>query len=151
MQRLLASLAAGILFGLGLSVSQMVNPGKVVAFLDLAGSWDPSLAFVMVGAILVSSVGYRLAGRRPRPLFADVFNLPTARQIDGRLIGGAALFGVGWGLSGFCPGPAVASLAFGLVPALVFVLAMIAGMAIDATLGGLPARSPVGGVPAIDG
>lgn len=120
--------AAGILFGLGLAVSQMVNPAKVLAFLDIAGRWDPSLALVMAGALGVTFLGYRLVQRRPVPLAEPAFHLPTARDVDGRLIGGAALFGIGWGLVGFCPGPAVASLAYGASGSFIFVSAMIVGM-----------------------
>jgi hypothetical protein len=134
MTSLLATLVAGVLFGIGLGVSQMVNPAKVLAFLDLAGNWDPSLAFVMGGALVVTAGGYRLALRRPRPLLAAAFSLPTARDVDGRLLGGAAAFGVGWGMSGFCPGPAVASLAYGLFPSVAFVVSMIGGMALEAWL-----------------
>jgi hypothetical protein len=128
----IAAFLAGLLFGVGLSVSQMINPAKVIAFLDVAGRWDPSLAFVMGGAVLVTAVGFRWALAWPRPLFAAVFRLPTAREVDARLVVGAALFGVGWGMSGFCPGPAIASLAYGLLPSVVFVASMVAGMALQA-------------------
>lgn len=124
------ALVAGLVFGIGLTVSQMVNPAKVLAFLDVAGNWDPSLAFVMGGALLVTFVGYRLAWRRPKPLLGERFALPTARQIDLPLIAGAVLFGVGWGLVGLCPGPAIAALTLGGWPVLLFVGAMVAGMAL---------------------
>jgi uncharacterized protein len=134
MIRSLVALAAGILFGLGLAISQMVNPAKVLAFLDigaaapgLAGAWDPSLALVMGGALAVTMLGYRLALRRPEPVLGGAFQLPQATHIDRRLVGGAAIFGVGWGLVGFCPGPAIASLAFGLHQSFIFVAAMLAG------------------------
>ena len=103
---LLVNAIAGFLFGLGLVIGGMSNPAKVLNFLDLAGSWDPSLAFVMAGALAVTFIGYKLVFRQPRPLLAARFHLPELKQIDRRLVLGAAIFGVGWGLSGFCPGPA---------------------------------------------
>jgi uncharacterized membrane protein YedE/YeeE len=132
MSRTIAALFAGALFGVGLVVSGMANPQKVVGFLDVAGDWDPTLAFVMGGALLVTVPAFRLILRRPRPVLADGFALPTKSDVDGRLLGGAALFGVGWGLSGFCPGPAVAALSTGLTPVLAFVAAMLVGMAVYA-------------------
>jgi len=120
--------AAGFVFGIGLIVSQMASPAKVLGFLDLAGRWDPSLAFVMGGAIAVAVIGFALASRRPATLLGTPFLLPTTRVIDARLVGGAVLFGVGWGLGGFCPGPALVALGAGQMKALVFVAAMIAGM-----------------------
>ncbi len=128
MIRELTSLGAGILFGLGLSISQMMNPAKVKGFLDVAGDWDPSLAFVMAGALAVTAVGYRIILGRSAPLFAPSFQVPGARRVDVPLVVGAAIFGVGWGLGGFCPGPAVAGLAYGIAPVLVFVASMLAGM-----------------------
>jgi uncharacterized protein len=122
------NLLAGLLFSLGLIVSGMVNPAKVLNFLDLFGSFDPSLAFVMLAAVAVTFVGYRLVLRRPRPMLADRFRLPLAQSIDGHVIIGPAIFGLGWGLSGFCPGPAVASLPLLAYGTLVFVPAMLAGM-----------------------
>ncbi|MEJ7872882.1 MAG: DUF6691 family protein [Rubrobacteraceae bacterium] len=130
MLRILVNLFAGALFGLGLAVSGMVDPAKVIGFLDVAGDWDPTLAFVMGGALLVTIPAFRLIFKRPRPVLADEFELPTKKELDARLLGGSALFGVGWGLSGFCPGPAVTALATGLTPVFAFVVAMIAGMAI---------------------
>jgi uncharacterized membrane protein YedE/YeeE len=127
---LLAILASGILFGAGLALSGMVNPMKVVNFLDLTGLWDPSLIFVMAGGLIVTVIGYRLAWSRQRPLFAQRFALPSASAIDTPLIAGAALFGLGWGLAGFCPGPAIASLVFGRAETLIFIIAMAAGMLI---------------------
>ena len=109
METVLAALLSGLLFGAGLTISQMVNPAKVAGFLDVAGDWDPSLALVMGGALTVTAICYRLTMRRGAPLLASDFRLPTAEDVDARLIGGAALFGVGWGLAGFCPGPAIAS------------------------------------------
>lgn len=123
----IAALGTGILFGLGLALSQMVDPMRVLGFLDVAGTWDPTLAFVMGGALAVTLPAFRLVLRRPAPLFAGGFQLPTKRDLDLPLIGGSALFGVGWGLVGFCPGPAIASMAWGLWPSFVFVAAMLAG------------------------
>jgi uncharacterized membrane protein YedE/YeeE len=128
MRRIFSSFSAGILFGAALTISQMVNPRKVTDFLDFLGNWDPSLAFVMGGALAVTALGYRLVLRRPHPLFVSEFRLPAGQRIDARLIGGAALFGVGWGLAGFCPGPAVASLGYGMWQSVVFVSAMLVGM-----------------------
>jgi uncharacterized protein len=130
MLKMLVNLFAGVLFGLGLAVSGMVDPQKVIGFLDVAGHWDPTLAFVMGGALLVAIPAFRLIFRRSRPVLADDFDLPTKDSLDASLLGGAALFGVGWGLSGFCPGPSVTALASGLVPVFAFVAAMIAGMAL---------------------
>ena len=130
MAQMLVAAIAGIVFGLGLGVSQMVDPAKVLAFLDLAGDWDPSLAFVMGGAVAVSLVAFRYSLRRRAPLLARSFALPEVSGIDARLLAGAALFGAGWGLVGFCPGPAIASFAFGQVESALFVAAMAAGMAV---------------------
>lgn len=128
MTRVLGGLLAGLLFGAGIALSGMINPAKVAAFLDVAGAWDPSLAFVMLGAVAVTAVGYRLAFRRARPLFAAGFTLPTRSELDFQLLAGAAIFGVGWGLGGYCPGPALAGLAFGAPETLGFVAGMVAGM-----------------------
>lgn len=124
------ALIAGILFGLGLIISGMTNPAKVIGFLDIAGKWDPSLAFVMGGAILIGVLAFRFAARRTTVFLGGPMHLPTSRKIDRRLILGGLTFGVGWGLAGFCPGPALASLATGGVKPWVFTLAMLAGMAI---------------------
>ncbi len=126
----LISLLIGLVFGCGLIVSGMSNPAKVLAFLDLAGDWDPSLALVMAGAIAVGLVAFRIAGRRPTSLRGKPLQMPTARQIDRRLLAGSALFGIGWGLAGICPGPALVLLGTGAAKGFVFVLAMLAGMAI---------------------
>lgn len=130
----LAALAAGLLFGLGLIVSEMVDPAKVIGFLDVFGDWDPSLAFVMAGAVAVSALGYAVAKRRGRPVLASRFQVPDRRDLDIRLLCGAAIFGVGWGLAGLCPGPALVALS--LVPGkvIVFVAAMLAGMALSGLL-----------------
>jgi hypothetical protein len=124
----LAALASGVLFGVGLAISGMTLPAKVLGFLDVAGDWDPSLALVMAGAITVHFLGARLALGRAAPLFDASFHLPTRRDVDARLVGGAALFGVGWGLAGYCPGPALVSLVTGALPVVVFVATMAAGM-----------------------
>ncbi|NGN42276.1 YeeE/YedE family protein [Mesorhizobium sp. CGMCC 1.15528] len=122
------NLLLGLLFGIGLVVSGMSNPPKVLNFLDLAGTWNPSLLFVMIGAVLVTFLGYRIVLRRDRPLLANAFRLPTAKDVDARLLSGAAIFGIGWGLGGFCPGPALTALGFAAPGALVFVPAMFAGL-----------------------
>jgi uncharacterized protein len=126
--RSLAGLAAGLLFGLGLIVSGMADPAKIQNFLDLAGTWDPSLAFVMASAVSVTFAGYRALASRARPLLAEKFYWPTVSDIDRPLIAGAALFGLGWGLSGFCPGPALTALPLMAQGTLVFVPAMFVGM-----------------------
>lgn len=126
----LTSLLAGLVFGLGLIASGMANPAKVLGFLDLAGRWDPSLALVMAGAIAVGSVAFLLAKNRPRSLLGAEMKLPTARHIDRRLVTGSALFGMGWGIAGFCPGPGLVALGMGESKALVFVAAMLAGMVV---------------------
>jgi hypothetical protein len=128
------NILAGLIFGLGLLIAGMANPAKVQNFLDLAGTFDPSLIFVMAGAVVVTFAGYRLVLRRPRPVLAERFYLPTAKDIDARLVGGAALFGIGWGLSGFCPGPAIVSLPLLATGTLVFVPAMLAGIAVTRLL-----------------
>jgi uncharacterized protein len=125
------SLISGTLFGIGLVVSGMSNPAKVLNFLDVFGTWDPSLAFVMAGALIVTTIGYRLAWRQPKPVLADMFDLPVSQIIDNRLLIGAATFGIGWGLSGFCPGPAVTALALLAPGTLVFVPAMLIGMGLS--------------------
>lgn len=128
MKRSFAALLAGLLFGLGLVVSQMIDPAKVLAFLDIAGSWDPSLAFVMIGAIPVAAIGFRATRRRPAPLLDTRFHGPSRTRVDRTLLTGSALFGIGWGLVGYCPGPALASLALGRWQSWVFVAAMLVGM-----------------------
>ena len=123
-----SSLISGLVFGLGLIVSGMANPAKVLGFLDLAGRWDPSLAFVMAGAIAVSAVAFAVARRRTVSFLRQVMRVPTGRHIDRRLIGGSILFGIGWGIAGFCPGPGLVALGMGELKAAVFVVAMLAGM-----------------------
>lgn len=122
------ALLTGIVFGAGLSVSDMVNPGRVLAFLDLFGAWDPSLAFVMGGAIIPAALAYFVSRKLDRPLFDATFHIPENRTIDRQLLIGAAIFGAGWGLAGYCPGPAIAGLAFGNWQPALFVIAMLAGM-----------------------
>ena len=126
--RNILTLISGLLFGTGLILSGMANPAKVQNFLDLFGSWDPSLAFVMGGAIMVTMPGFWLAQKRATPFFSDMFHMPTRTDFDARLIAGAATFGVGWGLGGFCPGPAVTSLALGSTGTLIFIATMLLGM-----------------------
>lgn len=121
---------SGLVFGLGLVVSGMINPAKVIGFLDLAGAWDPSLAFVMAGAIAVGAVAFAVARRRRTSLLGAPMQLPTNRTIDRRLVGGSLLFGAGWGVAGFCPGPSLSALGLGEPKAVVFVLAMLAGMGV---------------------
>ena len=132
--RLMSALAAGTLFGAGLTVSGMTDPQRVRGFLDLFGQWDPTLAFVMGGAVLVMAFAWRLRKRLGHPLFAERFVLPDRSDLDARLISGSALFGIGWGLAGLCPGPAIASLALAPAAVLPFVAAMFVGMAIHRLL-----------------
>lgn len=138
----LTSFVTGLVFGIGLILAGMTDPGKVQGFLDLAGRWDPSLAFVMGGAILVGALGFRAARGRASALLGDAMRLPTASAIDRRLVLGSLAFGVGWGLGGFCPGPALASLAAGRSEPLIFAGAMLAGMAIFELLERRRARAP---------
>lgn len=126
--RMIATYFIGLVFGVGISISGMANPAKVLNFFDVAGAWDPSLAFVMGGALIVTFIGYRAVFGWQRPIFAQRFDLPTLRDIDLPLIGGAALFGVGWGISGFCPGGALPALGTGRAEVFIFTAAMIAGM-----------------------
>jgi uncharacterized membrane protein YedE/YeeE len=127
MKKLLAALAAGALFGAGLTLSGMVNPLKVLNFLDIAGDWDPSLALVMGGGLVVTLITFRWVLARSAPILAAQFSLPTNNNIDTRLLAGSALFGVGWGLAGYCPGPAIAALSFGSTEPWLFVGAMLLG------------------------
>jgi uncharacterized membrane protein YedE/YeeE len=121
----LSSFLAGILFSCGLTLSQMINPTKVISFLDISGNWDPSLAFVMGAALTVTFIGYRTVLNRKLPFFVDKFQVPTRKDIDTKLIVGASVFGIGWGISGLCPGPAVASISFGGANSIIFVSTMI--------------------------
>ena len=122
--------AVGLLFGWGLMIAGMTDPGKVIGFLDLAGAWDPSLAFVMGGAIAVGFFAFGMAKKRTTSFFGGALHLPTSKDIDKRLVIGSLLFGAGWGLAGFCPGPGIVSMATGEFKGLVFVAAMVAGMAV---------------------
>ena len=126
--RILAALLIGLIFGAGITLGGMINPAKVLNFFDIAGTWDPSLAFVMGAAMVVTFIGYRLAWRRPAPLLEPAFQLPTKTAPDLPLLGGAALFGIGWGIAGFCPGGAIPALGLGERDAFLFVLAMLTGM-----------------------
>lgn len=134
MLKMVVALLSGALFGVGLAVSGMANPQKIIGFLDVTGGWDPTLLFVMGGALLVALPAFRWIFGRKSPVLAEDFELPAATEIDARLVGGSALFGLGWGLSGFCPGPAVVALvpaiAAGIVPVFAFVTAMVVGMVI---------------------
>ena len=122
------ALLSGLIFGVGLTVSRMIDPSRVIGFLDVAGAWDPTLAFVMGGALIVTIPAFAIAKRHDKTLTGHPMSLPSKNQIDRPLVIGAILFGIGWGLGGFCPGPALSALAFGLTKPLVFVAAMVAGM-----------------------
>lgn len=124
----ISSLIAGLIFGTGLILSGMANPAKVQNFLDVFGTWDPSLAFVMGGAIAITMPGFWLTQKRTKPLFQDAFHLPTRSDISTRLIIGASIFGIGWGLGGFCPGPAITAIPTGMIGTSVFVFTMVVGM-----------------------
>lgn len=132
--RKLTSFAAGLLFGLGLLLSGMANPAKVIGFLDVAGAWDPSLALVMAGAIATALVPFTWAKRRERSLLDAPMQLPSKRELDGRLIGGSLVFGIGWGIAGICPGPAIAVLLSAHWQVVLFVLAMLGGMLLFSAL-----------------
>ena len=126
--RLIASYISGLIFGIGISISGMANPAKVLNFFDVAGTWDPSLIFVMGGALIVTFIGYRFVLRRPAPTFSDAFKLPTRNDLDLPLIGGSALFGIGWGIAGFCPGGALPALGTGRSEVFIFTVALVAGV-----------------------
>ena len=126
--RILSALLVGLVFGVGIAISGMINPAKVLNFFDLAGTWDPSLIFVMGGALLTTFIGYRVVLRRPGPIIESEFKLPTNTVIDARLIGGSAVFGLGWGIAGFCPGAAVPALGSGRYEVVAFVAALLAGL-----------------------
>jgi uncharacterized membrane protein YedE/YeeE len=143
MRNILPGLVVGTLFGAGLALSDMINPARVLAFLDIAGAWDPTLAFVMGGALLPSAIGYLIARRMRRPAMAQAFCIPENRDLDGRLLLGAAIFGAGWGLVGFCPGPALAALAFGMWQPVLFVAAMLAGMGLHRVVADRPQRGEI--------
>lgn len=126
--RLLTAWAIGLIFGFGITISGMGNPAKVLNFFDIAGAWDPSLAFVMGGALVTTFIGYRLSFRRATPILGSRFHLPLAQRIDPRLVGGSVLFGIGWGIAGFCPGGALPVLGSGVPDVFAFVAAMVAGL-----------------------
>ena len=138
--RILMALAIGAVFGLGISLAGMGNPAKVLNFFDVAGTWDPSLAFVMGGALVVTFLGYRVVLARGKPLFAPRFSLPTKSDIDVRLIGGSAVFGIGWGIAGFCPGGSLPMLGTGIADVVVFVAALAAGLALARAVDGTLSR-----------
>lgn len=139
--RLLSGYIVGLVFGLGIAISGMINPAKVLNFFDIAGTWDPSLAFVMGGALVTTFIGYRLVWRRPAPMLGGGFQLPTNTRLDARLIGGSAVFGLGWGIAGFCPGAALPALGTGQVGVFAFVAALLAGIWVArAVQAGLDAR-----------
>lgn len=126
--RFLSAFIVGLIFGVGIAISGMINPAKVLNFFDIAGTWDPSLIFVMGGALLTTFIGYRIVLRRDKPVIEERFQLPTARAIDARLVGGSAVFGIGWGIAGFCPGAAIPALGSGKVEVAGFVAALLAGL-----------------------
>lgn len=128
MPAILTAFAAGLLFGVGLLLSGMADPANVLGFFDVAGQWNPTLAFVMAGGLGVTLIGYQMVLRRAAPMCEEKFELPTAKTIDARLIGGAVLFGLGWGMAGYCPGPAIVAAGGGFTEAAVFTAAMVAGM-----------------------
>ena len=142
MAKLLSATVAGLVFGFGLGLSQMVDPAKVLGFLDVAGAWDPSLILVMASAMGVAFIAFRLVRYRQAPLFEKSFPLPAMKNIDVKLVGGSVLFGVGWGLVGFCPGPAIASFAHGEISSLIFVAAMVVGFGLNRLIPDAPRASP---------
>jgi uncharacterized protein len=126
----ISSLLAGLIFGIGLILSGMTNPAKIIGFLDFTGKWDPTLMFVMLGAILVSFFAFRIAAKKSSTVLGQPISIPTKKDLDARLIAGSAIFGIGWGLAGYCPGPALASIATGGLQPILFVIAMLIGMAL---------------------
>ncbi len=129
MKQLIVCLLAGFIFGMGLALSNMIDPNKVLNFLDIMGDWDPSLAFVMIGALCVSTLAYQRIPKRTQPVLEDHFRIPSNTKIDKSLILGAVLFGIGWGMAGFCPGPALSSVGLALLDPVIFVFAMLCGFA----------------------
>ena len=136
-----ATFIASLFFGLGLVVSGLANPAKVLNFLDVTGTWDPSLIFTMASAVVITGIGYRLVFTRRYPIFSDSFHVPPPSSIDGRLLAGAALFGIGWGLVGYCPGPAITAISLGNRSTFIFVAAMLAGMTLGRLLPSPASRS----------
>lgn len=145
MRRVILALVAGTMFGAGLAISGMADPMRVRGFLDVLGHWDPTLAFVMVGALLPTALAWQITRRRAAPFADDKFHLPQADRIDASLLAGAALFGIGWGIAGLCPGPAIADLAIRPIPAAIFVLAMIGGFGLHRLVAAMPARPSLKG------
>lgn len=139
-RRILPPLASGLLFGAGLTISGMTDPERVRGFLDIFGEWDPTLMFVMGGAVIVMAIAWRIRARLDKPVFGEKFSLPDRTDLDGRLIMGSALFGIGWGLAGLCPGPAIASLALSPMKVAPFVVAMLAGMTAQRLMAALETR-----------
>lgn len=148
MRRILAALLVGVIFGAGLALSDMINPARVQAFLDVAGRWDPTLLYVMGSALVPSALAYRVRRRMTHPVLAERFHVPANADPDPRLLVGAALFGVGWGIAGFCPGPAISGLVLGVWQVWLFVAAMLVGMIAHRLLP-RPAEKPPGRQPAI--
>lgn len=142
MPALALALLTGLVFGTGIALSGMINPAKVLNFFDIAGTWDPSLAFVMGGALIVTAIGYRFVLKIPRPLFDRQFHLPTRKDIDMSLLAGSAVFGIGWGIAGFCPGGSIPALGLMQTDAAIFVAAMVAGIAITRAVRQAMSRSP---------
>ena len=138
--RLLFTYVTGLVFGLGIMISGMANPAKVLNFFDVAGTWDPSLILVMGGALVTAFIGYRVVFKRPAPMMEAKFHVPTRKDIDLRLVGGSALFGVGWGIAGFCPGGALPALGTGRAEVLIFAAALVAGIWIAKELDGVLSR-----------
>lgn len=150
MAKVLFALLVGLIFGAGISISGMINPTKVLNFFDIAGAWDPSLAFVMAGALLVTMIGYRIVLKRNTPVLAEQFHLPANRNLDTQLLAGAAIFGIGWGLSGFCPGGSIPALGLGQIEAVYFVLAMISGIGVTRLFLRRPASTSLKGASAMN-
>ena len=136
--KILFAVLTGMVFGAGITLSGMINPAKVLNFLDIAGVWDASLVFVMGAAVVVTFAGYRLVWKRSKPLFEARFQVPTSTEIDGRLVGGSALFGIGWGIAGFCPGAAIPALGTGRWEVILFLAAVGVGLALARLAKGLP-------------
>jgi len=135
MTKILSAFLIGALFGIGIAISGMANPAKVLNFFDIAGTWDPSLLFVMGGALVTTAIGYRVVfGARQKPLFETAYAVPTSRRIDAELVGGSAVFGIGWGISGFCPGGAIPALGLGYAETIIFIAAMMAGIVVARAL-----------------
>lgn len=140
MKRILTATLIGLVFGTGIAISGMANPAKVLNFFDIAGTWDPSLALVMAAALTITAIGYRFVLKRPRPVLEEKFHLPTSRKLDLPLIAGSAVFGIGWGITGFCPGGAIPALGLGEPSAWIFVASMLAGIATARTFSVAQAR-----------